>query len=172
MFEIKNADYPPLDTERMNLRILTLENSKDVFIHFSDKDVTRFMDIEPCKGIYEAEEIIKFHMEDYGCRWGMYDNNNNKFIGTIGFHCLRKNKNYIAEVGFDLAKEYWGKGFMSEAIKEVILFGFTKMGLDTIDATVEPANESSLHLMKKLGFKEDEELKDGLVYFYLKKNDM
>lgn len=61
---------------------------------------------------------------------------------------------------------------MSEAIKEVILFGFTKMGLDTIDATVEPANESSLHLMKKLGFKEDEELKDGLVYFYLKKNDM
>lgn len=172
MIESKIAEYPPLDTNRLNLRILALENAEEVFLHFSDNDVTRFMDIEPCIDIKEAEEIIEFHIEDTGCRWGIYDNNDHTFLGTIGFHYLRKNENFTAEIGFDLAKNYWGKGFMSEAMKEVILFGFTKMGLDIIDATVEPDNERSLHLMRKLGFKEDAELKDHLVYFSLHKKDL
>ena len=65
-----------------------------------------------------------------------------EFIGTCGFHCLRRtNDDFIAEVGFDLSKPYWGKGLMSEVIKDIIEFGFTKMGLTMIDATVESKNE-------------------------------
>ena len=169
---IKNAEFPALETERINLQILTLENSEEVLKHFSDINVTRFMDIEPCKDIKEAEEIINFHLDDSGCRWGLYNKNNNKFIGTIGFHYLRKSESFIAEIGFDLSKDYWGNGFMPEAIKEVMSFGFTQMGLDIIDATVEPANERSINLMRKLGFNEDIELRDNLVYFYLNKKDM
>lgn len=55
-------------------------------------------------------------------------------------------------------------------MKEVISFGFREMGLDIIDATVEPENENSLRLMRKLGFEEHEELKDNLVYFTLNKS--
>ncbi|WP_338036477.1 GNAT family protein [Neobacillus notoginsengisoli] len=74
-------------------------------------------------------------------------------------------------MGFDLAKAYWGKGYMTEAMEEVIQFGFAKMGLDIIDATVEPENEQSIHLMRKVGFKKDAELKDNLIYFTLTKPD-
>jgi [ribosomal protein S5]-alanine N-acetyltransferase len=169
---IKNAEFPSLETERINLQILTLENSEEVFKHFSDINVTRFMDIEPCKDIKEAEEIISFHLDDSGCRWGLYNKNDNKFMGTIGFHYLRKSENFIAEIGFDLSKDYWGIGFMSEAIKEVMLFVFSQIGLDIIDATVEPANEKSLNLMRKLGFNEDIELRDNLVYFYLNRKNI
>jgi [ribosomal protein S5]-alanine N-acetyltransferase len=169
---IKNAEFPALETERINLQILTLENSEEVLKHFSDINVTRFMDIEPCKDIKEAEEIINFHLADSGCRWGLYNKNNNKFMGTIGFHYLRKSESLIAEIGFDLSKDYWGNGFMPEAIKEVISFGFTQMGLEIIDATVEPANERSINLMRKLGFNEDIEFRDNLVYFYLNKKEM
>lgn len=50
---------------------------------------------------------------------------------------------WTAEVGFDLSKRYWGKGYMLEAMREVILFGFVGMELSTIDATVEPENDKS-----------------------------
>ncbi|WP_342433513.1 GNAT family N-acetyltransferase [Neobacillus sp. FSL H8-0543] len=167
MPNFNNGGFPALGTPRMNLRILTLDDSKDVFAHFSDVDVTRFMDIEPCKTIKEAQEIIQFHLEDSGCRWGIFEKNTEKFMGTVGFHYLRKNGEFIAEAGFDLSKEYQGKGYMSEAMKEVITFGFSQMKLDMIDATVEPANERSIHLLKKLGFTQAPELKENLLYFFL-----
>jgi len=172
VMNMKLTQYPPLESQRLNFRILTTENAKEVFLHFSDIDVTRFMDIEPCKDIKEAEEIIKFHTDDSGCRWGLFDKSTQSFIGTIGFHYLRRNPVFIAEIGFDLTKDFWGKGYMSEAMKEVINFGFNQMELEVIDATVDPNNEKSLNLMRKLGFNEDVELRDNLVYFYLSKKDM
>ncbi|WP_141136750.1 GNAT family N-acetyltransferase [Paenibacillus herberti] len=84
--------------ERLNLRILTLRDSEGVFKHFSD------------------EEIIAFHIEDLGCRWGLFDKNDNSLIGTCGFHYLRNtNDDFTAEVGFDLSKQRWGRGLMVKA---------------------------------------------------------
>lgn len=165
----KNIMYPQLETPRIQLQLLTLDHVEEVFSLFSDSEITKFMDIEPCKTLEEAEEIIQFHIDDSGCRWGLFEKESSQFIGTIGFHYLRKADQFIAEVGFDLHKAYWGKGFMTEAMKEVMSFGFSSMGLDIIDATVDPKNERSIHLMKKLGFRVEPELKDGLLYFYLKK---
>lgn len=167
----RRIEFPSLETERLHLRILTLQDAEVVCKHFSDEEVTRFMDIEPCRNIKEAEEIIRFHLEDSGCRWGLFDKNNNSFIGTCGYHYLRKtNDDFLAEVGFDLSKRYWGKGFMYEAMKAVVDFGFTKTELTILDATVEPENEKSINLMRKLGFEREVELRDNLIYFYLKRN--
>ncbi|WP_274366290.1 GNAT family N-acetyltransferase [Paenibacillus thermotolerans] len=162
-------EYPSLETDRLQLNILDLHHTEEVFAHFADEEVVKFMDIEPCKDLQEAEEIIRYHLEDAGCRWGLFDKSAGKLIGTCGFHYLRKSEDgFVAEIGFDLAKRYWGKGIMSEAMKAVVAFGFADMGLNTIDATVEPDNERSIALLKKLGFERDSELRDGLVYFYLR----
>ncbi|WP_136605087.1 GNAT family N-acetyltransferase [Paenibacillus dokdonensis] len=58
------------------------------------------------------------------------------------------------------------KGYMLEAIQAIIRFGFEKMDLTKIDATVEPENIRSIRLMEKLGFEREQELKANLVYFY------
>jgi [ribosomal protein S5]-alanine N-acetyltransferase len=49
--------YPSLETERMHLEILTLSDAEEVFQHFSDEIVTKFLDIEPCEDVEEAKEI-------------------------------------------------------------------------------------------------------------------
>ncbi|WP_309252416.1 GNAT family N-acetyltransferase [Paenibacillus spongiae] len=155
-------------TERISLRLLTLEDAEEVYRHFSDHEVTKYMDIEPCKSRKEAEEIIRYHLEDAGCRWGLYDKQNQSFLGTCGFHYLRDtDHSFMAEIGFDLTKHHWGKGLMSEAMQAVIEYGFTIMKLDVIDATVEPANERSIRLMKQLGFQRERELREELIYYYL-----
>lgn len=161
-------DYPSLETERFNLRILSDQDTEAVFEHFSDEEVTRYLDIEPCKDRKEAEEIIRFHLLDSGCRWATFEKGTNQFMGTCGFHCLRRtNEDFIAEVGYDLAKAYWGKGLMEEGLKEVLAFGFATMGLTVIDATVDHKNERSLKLMKKLGFVKEVKPLQKLAYLTL-----
>jgi len=98
----------------------------------------------------------------------MTDKTNDNLIGTIGFHYLRKKEDdFIAEIGFDLAKPYWGKRWMSEAMREVLTCGFQDIRFTRVDATVELENEKSIQLMRKFGFSRKEELIDGLIYFCL-----
>ena len=75
--------FPELETKRIRLRLLTLADSEEVYHHFSDSEVTRYMDIEPCKDMKEAEEIIQYHLDDAGCRWGLYDKMNHTFLGFL-----------------------------------------------------------------------------------------
>jgi ribosomal-protein-alanine N-acetyltransferase len=159
--------YPQLETPRIILKELTLEDAEFVYKHFSDSDVTQFMDIEPCKDINEGKEIIQFHLNDTGCRWGLFDRKTDSLLGTIGFHCWVQGDPSRAEMGFDLAKSYWGKGLMQEALQPVIQFGFEVMDLTMIEATVEQENVKSRNLMERLNFKREEELRDGLIYYYL-----
>jgi len=162
--------FPNLETARLHLKVLTLDYLEDVFRHFSDEQITQFMDIEPCKSLKEAEDIITFHLEDKGCRWGIFLKENGEFVGTAGFHYIRQNRNEtVAEIGYDLAKSHWGKGYMTEVMHELLQYGFTAMGYDKIDATVEPLNQRSIKLLEILTFRREAELQDGLVYYYLQK---
>jgi [ribosomal protein S5]-alanine N-acetyltransferase len=159
--------FPVMETDRLVLRLLTPEDNVAVFRHFSDEEVTRYMDIPPCKEIGEADEIIKYHLDDSGCRWGVFDKQTDVLMGTCGYHCWVEDLPAKAEIGFDLSRAYWGQGFMSEAVIRVIHFGFDQMGLDMIEATVDPENGRSMRMLGNLGFQREKELVEGLVYFYL-----
>lgn len=160
--------FPTMETDRLVLRELTLEDREEVFQHFASADVTEFMDIEPCQDLAEAEEIIQFHLDDTGTRWGMFSKETGRLVGTLGYHCWVPDE-ARAEIGFDLAKEFWGQGLMQEALRPVLQFAFDKMELGLIEATVEQLNLRSLKLMERLGFQRDAELRDGLIYLTLRK---
>lgn len=169
---LQKMNFPCFHTKRLALRTLDLQHTEAVYQHFSSIDVTQFMDIEPCKDLKEAEEMIQFHLDDSGCRWGVFDSTTSALIGTAGFHLWQAtNEMSKAEIGYDLAREYWGAGFMQEALIPIIDFGFTNMKLDLIEATVDPANLRSIRLLERLGFQKQREGKDNLVYFILRKEE-
>lgn len=160
--------FPDLETSRLILRVLTLDDTESVFRHFSDDDVTRFMDIPSCTRREEAREIIEFHLKDSGCRWGLFEKERGELIGTCGYHAwTRDPATSMAEIGYDLGKAYWGKAFMREALQSAIPFGFDEMNLTKIYATVEPENERSVGLLHRLNFREEPDLRDGLRWFNL-----
>lgn len=70
----------------------------------------------------------------------------------------------VTQYLYDLAAPYWGQGYMKEALKVVIEYGFTQMKLNRIDALVAIENDRSSNLLKSLGFKQEGILRD---YFYL-----
>lgn len=97
-----------------------------------------------------------------------------KFIGGIGFHEQEPGQEHRAEVGYWLAKPYWGKGIMSEALTRFCRYGFEELDLVRITATIFIHNQRSSRLAEKCGFKlegvmknhysKDGEIFDGLLY--------
>lgn len=168
---VKPYQYLALETDRTILKVLTLEYVNEVFLLFSDPNITKYMDIEPCKEKKEAEEIINYHLEDAGCRWGIFNKVDQGFMGTCGFHYLRKIENgIVAEIGYDLGTSYWGKGYMLEVLTSLIDYGFHEMNLKAIDATVNPNNIKSIKLLERLKFIKSDESVDNLLYFQLNNN--
>jgi ribosomal-protein-alanine N-acetyltransferase len=166
----QQTHFPSLETERLFLRNLTVEDTDFVFSHFSDPAVTRYLMDQPPLTEYDgAQEIIRFYQEpeaDNRNRWGIVRKADNQLIGTCGYHNWRQ-RDRRAEVGYDLSPACWGQGYMAEALRVVIPNGFTRMGLNRIEALVYTGNARSLQLLKKLNFQMEGTLRD---YYYL--NDM
>lgn len=164
--------YPVLETSRLLLRELSLTDRGAIFEHFTDPEVTQFMDIEPCKDINAAEEIIRFHLNDRGCRYALIHKMDGNILGTCGYHCWVRGNTSRAEIGFDLSRKYWGHGYMQEALTEMIRFGFVEMKLDLIEATVDPGNIRSQSLLERMNFRQDDAMRDDLFYYTLRKHQV
>lgn len=162
--------FPELETQRLVLRELTLKDCQAVYEHFADIRVTQFMDIAPCKDVLEAADIIQFHLDDTGCRYGLFHKDSRRLAGTCGYHCWTQDGESKAEIGFDLSHPYWGLGLMQEALEEMIRFGFQAMKLDYIEATVDPGNVRSQRLLEKMNFRRHPEQRDNLIYYTLNKD--
>ena len=162
------GDLPTLYTKRLVLRKLTLDDAKDLFEFASDPEVAKYVPWEPYKSIDDAVNFLKFTLEQYEkkqpARWGIVYKENNKLIGTCGFVDWDPS-NFRAEIAYALSRDYWGKGIMTEAVKEAIKFGFEKMNLNRIYAFSFPENVGSYTVMEKVGMKYE-----GLIreYMYIK----
>src|SRR5699024_8613562 len=75
---------------------------------------------------------------------------NGKFIGTIDFISWRT-KHRVGEIGYVLSQDYWRKGLMTEAAKEVVKFGFERMKLVRIQARCLIDNIGSQGVLENVG---------------------
>jgi ribosomal-protein-alanine N-acetyltransferase len=161
------SNFPTLETERLILRKLCLEDAKDVFEYASDPEVAKYVSWEPHKSIEDSINLIKFTHEYYerkeGIIWGIVYKENNKVIGTCDISPVTKH--FRAEIAYALSRDYWGKGLMTEAVKEVIRFGFERMNLNRIQAMCIPENIGSYRVMEKVGMKYEGVIRE---YMYIK----
>lgn len=75
------------------------------------------------------------------------------------------------EVGYELHKDYWGRGFVHEAVGEIINFSFDNLDVHRIEAMIYPDNMNSKKSLESLGFQYEGLLRD-YVYFRDKHQDM
>lgn len=82
-----------------------------------------------------------------------------KLIGCCGFDGLEVARTHKAEIGYWLAKPYWGRGIMSEVVPVACRWAFAEFGLAKITAWVFAFNAASARVLEKCGFKEEGYLK-------------
>lgn len=90
-------------------------------------------------------------------------------IGGIGFHAYNLDEPHRAELGYWLAKAYWNKGIMTEALNAISTYAFNDLGLVRLTAPVFHFNTASARALEKSGFTLEAHLrnyyhKDGKVF--------
>ena len=163
------ARFPLLETENLILRDLRPDDAAALFRIFSDDQVTRYYDLDTFTDISAARELIdRFNrrfLNQIGIRWGIaHRSHPDSLLGTCGYNVWIQSSRR-AVIGYDLARSYWRRGIMSEALEKVIRFGFAEMSLNRIEAVVFLENTASHRLLAKLAFQEEGVLRE---YEYLK----
>ena len=152
--------FPQLDTERLVLRELTLDDADVIFPHFANEEVVRYEDAKPAADIKDVTDIIEWGRNlasnKAGILWGIFRKGDGAFLGQINY-VVRPDNNFIgathrAEIGYDLTPRYWGNGYISEAISSAIEFIFNSTEINRIEAIVHAQNSRSLDLLTRLGF--------------------
>ncbi len=150
-------------TDRLILRHLASTDVDFVLAHFSHPDVDRFLvDDDPVATREEAQAIVDYFVHTPGPlpnRWVLTLRDDGTPIGTIGFHVQRE-RDRRCEIGYDLSPQYWGRGYMSEALGAVLALGFDELFLNRIGAIVHPENAGSLRLLERFGFSREGVLRD------------
>ena len=148
--------FPHLETERLVLRRLRPADAESIFAILSDRELTRFYDDEAFTELSQAREQIEAWDRGYDpwrhIRWGITRRGSGQVIGTCGCYSFHR-WHARASLGYELARPYWRRGIMTEALGAVIDFGFRKVGLNRMQALLMPGNVASVKLLEKLGFR-------------------
>jgi [ribosomal protein S5]-alanine N-acetyltransferase len=159
--------FPELETSRLRLRELHLNDAPFILNLYSDENVCKYLyDDKLYTNIDEAKDFIEwntYYENKNHNRWGIIRKADGVIVGTVGFHSWDR-YNHIAEIGYDLAEEFWRKGYMSEAVDKCLNHGFRSLGLNRIHAYIAPENLTSIRLLEKLGFKREGIFRDKHYY--------
>jgi RimJ/RimL family protein N-acetyltransferase len=144
-----------IETPRLVLRPFTLEDLDEFALLCADPDVMRYIaNGEPqsreCAEI-RFNALIK-HWNDHGFGpFALTAKSSSEFAGFCGLQYLDDTREI--EVGYRLAKRFWGMGLATEAAKASLRFGFEELRLDRLVAVVQPENVASCGVVEKIGLR-------------------
>jgi ribosomal-protein-alanine N-acetyltransferase len=148
--------FPRLETPRLALRAMRADDAPALLACLGDPEVVRYLDMEPLADLAQARRMVERWEARFASkerfRWAIAPREGDALIGTGGF--VRWSREWaVAELGYDLARAYWGRGLMAEALGAMLGFGFARMGLHRVEAEVMPENRASARLLERLGFR-------------------
>jgi len=163
------GEFPRLETERLVLRRMTLDDAEFYLRHFSAPDIVELTAFEAPKDLEAARtELRAYCIENFdrntGIRWGISRKPDPALIGTCGFHQWVREGGHRARIGFDLVAAHRRKGIMTEALTAMLAYGFEGMRLHRAEALVDPGNIGSIRTLEGLGFRREGVLREDAIF--------
>ncbi len=155
-----------IETERLILRQLRIEDRESLFSILSNEQVTIYYDLDTYTSLEEVDFLIgrlqERHFIGSQLRWAITLKENGSLIGTCGFHEIEE-EHLKAETGYELNPSYWGRGLMSEALNAILQYGFSKKSWNRIEALFDMRNIASRRVLEKCGFQMEGILRDRFI---------
>lgn len=151
----ESFDQVILDTPRLHLRPLRVDDAAALFAAFSDPLVARYWSGVPWPSIDKAHELIAKDLKALPAgeyiRLGLERKDSGELIGMCNLfqlvmQCRR------SELGYGMHRAHWGQGLMHEALSALLRYGFEQMDLNRVEADVDPRNTGSVRSLERLGF--------------------
>lgn len=163
----QRVNQPVLETTRLVLRAVCEEDLPTLAALANDKEVyanTRTMPYP-----YTIQDATEFHekaqtgwIQGKFANFAIIDKDRRQFMGTIGLMICQEN--HQAELGYWIGREYRSQGFVTEAAKRILEFGFEDLGLYRIHAHYLTRNPASGRILQKIGM-----LEEGLLRGHARK---
>ena len=161
-----------LETERLILRTWLLNDLKDFFEIYGDKEVWRYIDP---KGVFKNEGVARLalqrgtaYQQEHGfCHWAVVEKRKGRAIGACGFNLFEGGPQL--ELVYHIARAYWGFGYASEAAGACLRYAFENLQAPSVVATTDPRNLASQRVLEKIGFMRDgiKRINNADEYFYI-----
>ncbi|XOU94630.1 MAG: GNAT family N-acetyltransferase [Candidatus Kerfeldbacteria bacterium] len=153
-------------TKKFTLRPFKKTDAKDIAKFINDKTIyMNTLHIPYPYRLKDAKEwlakIIPQYRKEKSRSFHLAIEINKEVVGCVGL--MEIQGGHKAELGYWLARKHWKKGIMSEAVKEMILYGFKRFVLVRIYAHVFKHNKSSQKILIKNGFKKEGIAKKGII---------
>ena len=147
--------------QKTKLRAIEREDLPIFVRWFNDPEVRQYLAMYMPMSMAEEEKWFERQLEDQDGRVFAIETEDGAHIGNIGLHSIDW-KNRCAELGIAIGeKEYWGKGYGSDAIRTLLGFAFGEMNLHRVCLTAYAHNERAVRCYEKCGFRREGRLREA-----------
>lgn len=155
-----------IETQRLVLRPIRVDDAEAIFAIRSDPLVSRYGSSLPWTSMDLAHEWVARIMGDNdsntNLQLALERKEDRAVLGSCALFHLDKQCRH-AEIGYNLNSAYWGKGYMHEALLELVNLGFKELNLNRIEADIHPDNTSSAKSLDRLGFIKEGHLRERWI---------
>jgi ribosomal-protein-alanine N-acetyltransferase len=143
---------PVLLGPRVRLRSFEYRDAEAVFAYASDPAITRYVEWQPHRVLGDSARYIERCLENHQDlrTFAVEHLERQRVIGAVDLRIVSRVWR-IGEIGYTIARPYWGQGYNLEAGRLAVDYGFTELGLRRIQAICDVANRRSYRTMEKLG---------------------
>ena len=159
-----------LETGRLILRKMTMEDLDDLLHIFSDPKVMRsFGGV-----LFDRERMKQWllrnldHQARYG--YGLFSvilKANGELVGDCGLEHTEVEGSPEVEIGYDFLSAYWGRGLATEAASAVRDYAFDQLGLPRVISLIRSDNLASIRVAQKTGMVKEKECVRGSQLYYV-----
>jgi [ribosomal protein S5]-alanine N-acetyltransferase len=159
--------FHELNGKNIYFKALDTKDAEEIHTYASDKEVKRFIGWRLMHTLDETKEYIEEMLKRETAETHLYASivlkSNNRIIGTAMIFGFDTAANH-AEIGYVLHKDYWSKGYGTEAVAMMNDFAFGVMNLHKLHARIVDANIGSARVLEKNGFELEGRFKD---YYFI-----
>ena len=149
---------PPLETERLFLKKLTLRYAGDFYEYAKDPETSKYLLWSPHPSRRYTAQYVLYLQRQYArgkfFDWAVIEKESGKMIGTCGFTEIYE-KEKRCEVGYVFSPAFHRRHFAPEALQCVLTYGFSVLGLQKASARFMEDNEASRKVAERMGFRDD-----------------
>ncbi len=146
----------PLQTERLLLRAVEARDAEPFFAIYSDPRGMRYSSSPPWTTLEQAQAYVQRSLDDIAAgtalRLVLERREDSRVIGQCVFFQV-SDQNRRAEIGYSLAVDCWGRGYMAEALQAFVAYGFEVLDFIRLEADIDPRNTASERALRRLGFR-------------------
>ena len=158
---------PPatLETARLRLRRPTMDDAEPIYTTYaSDVEATRYVSFPTHQSPEDAREFLRHCTAGWAAggpfTWVIALRDNGRLAGTIDI----RPQGHRVEIGYIIGREYWGRGYTTEAVRAVSDWALAQPEIHRVWAVCDVDNLASARVMEKSGMQREGRLRRWAVH--------